>query len=60
MSKFLQAIWTNDDGQDVAEYAIMLAVIALVVITTVELIGTSANSIFSQIASTLSSAAAGS
>ncbi len=60
MKQVINVMWKDDSGQDVAEYAIMLAVIALVVVTTVELIGTSANSIFSKIASTLSSAAAGS
>ncbi len=60
MTEACRQLWKDDSGQDVAEYAIMLAVIALVVVTTVELIGSSANSIFSKIASTLSSAAAGS
>lgn len=44
-------LWSNDDGQDVAEYAVMLAVILVIVIGTVRLIGGNANNVFSQVAS---------
>jgi Flp pilus assembly pilin Flp len=43
---FLRNIWTNDDGQDVAEYALMLAVILVVVVGAVVTIGDNANTIF--------------
>jgi Flp pilus assembly pilin Flp len=46
-------LWSDDSGQDVAEYAVMLAVILVIVIGTVRLIGTSANNVFSQVGSTM-------
>jgi Flp pilus assembly pilin Flp len=39
MVEFLREIWTDDQGQDIAEYAVMLAVILVLVIGTVRLIG---------------------
>ena len=46
-------LWQDEAGQDIAEYAVMLAVILLIVIGTVKLIGTNANSTFSNVASNL-------
>jgi Flp pilus assembly pilin Flp len=43
----------NDDAQDIAEYAVMLAVILVIVVGTVKLIGSSANTVFSQVASSI-------
>ena len=43
----------NDDGQDIAEYAVMLAVILVLVVGTVRLIGSNANNAFSSVASSL-------
>jgi len=57
MKQFLQAvqrILRDESAQDIAEYAVMLAVILLIVIGTVKLIGTNANSTFSNVASNLS------
>jgi Flp pilus assembly pilin Flp len=53
MTQLLTRFWNNDEGQDIAEYALMLAVILVIVITTVSLIGTNANTIFSKVASSL-------
>jgi Flp pilus assembly pilin Flp len=53
MKKLLQNVWMNDDGQDIAEYAVMLAVILVIVVGTVRLIGSQANNVFSQTASAL-------
>ncbi len=53
MSNLLKALWRDDEGQDIAEYAVMLAVILVIVIGTVRLIGTNANNVFSQVASTI-------
>jgi Flp pilus assembly pilin Flp len=44
-------LWSEDDGQDIAEYAVMLAVILVIVVGTVKLIGSRANSVFSEVAS---------
>jgi Flp pilus assembly pilin Flp len=49
--KILRCVWSNDEGQDIAEYAVMLAVILVIVIGTVRLIGGNANNIFSVVAS---------
>ena len=47
----LRQLWADECGQDVAEYAVMLAVILVIVIGTVRLIGGNANNVFSQVAS---------
>ena len=46
-------LWRDEQGQDIAEYAVMLAVILIIVIGTVKLIGSNANSTFSNVGSTL-------
>ena len=46
-------LWSNEDGQDIAEYAVMLAVILVIVIGTVRLIGGNANNVFSSVASSV-------
>jgi Flp pilus assembly pilin Flp len=50
----IRQLWSEDQGQDVAEYAVMLAVILVIVIGTVRLIGGNANNVFSQVSSSLS------
>jgi Flp pilus assembly pilin Flp len=47
----MRQLWTEESGQDVAEYAVMLAVILVIVIGTVRLIGGNANNVFSQVQS---------
>jgi pilus assembly protein Flp/PilA len=51
----ISQLWTDESGQDVAEYAVMLAVILVIVIGTVRLIGTNANTVFSQVGSAIGS-----
>jgi len=46
-------LWADESGQDVAEYAVMLAVILVIVIGTVRLIGGNANNVFSQVGSSM-------
>jgi Flp pilus assembly pilin Flp len=46
-------MWSNEEGQDIAEYAVMLAVILVIVVGTVRLIGASANNVFSQVGSAI-------
>jgi Flp pilus assembly pilin Flp len=53
MSKLIQRLWSEDSGQDIAEYAVMLAVILVLVVGTVRLIGSNANNAFSSVASSL-------
>ncbi len=51
MSNFLHRLWSDEQGQDIAEYAVMLAVILVIVVGTIRLIGGNANNVFSQVAS---------
>ncbi len=51
MSKFIRTLWSDEAGQDIAEYAVMLAVILVLVVGTVRLIGSNANNAFSAAAS---------
>ena len=53
MSKMVHRLWSEDNGQDIAEYAVMLAVILVLVVGTVRLIGSNANTAFSSVASSL-------
>jgi len=51
MTYSAKLLWRNEEGQDIAEYAVMLAVILVIVIGTVRLIGGNANNVFSSVAS---------
>ena len=51
MSGLVKVLWCNEEGQDIAEYAVMLAVILVIVIGTIRLIGGNANNVFSAVAS---------
>jgi len=53
MSTLIQKLWREDAGQDIAEYAVMLAVILVLVVGTVRLIGSNANNVFSSAASAI-------
>lgn len=53
MRHMVLGLWQDDVGQDIAEYAVMLAVILVIVLGTVQLIGTHANTIFSTVASSI-------
>ncbi len=54
MAHLLRKLWSQEEGQDIAEYAVMLAVILVVVIGAIRLIGGNANNVFSAAASDLS------
>ena len=54
MKAVAKRLWQNEEGQDIAEYAVMLAVILVIVIGTIRLIGGNANNVFSQVASSIS------
>jgi Flp pilus assembly pilin Flp len=53
MNHFLRVLWLNEEGQDIAEYSVMLAVILVVVVGTVRLIGANASNVFSQVGSAI-------
>lgn len=52
MRELLRKLW-SDEGQDIAEYAVLLAVILVIVIGTIRLIGSGAQQTFSSVASSL-------
>jgi len=51
MVNLSELFWRREEGQDIAEYAVMLAVILVIVIGTIRLIGSNANTVFSQVSS---------
>lgn len=53
MKEILRNLWLEESAQDIAEYAVMLAVILVIVVGTIRLIGSNANSVFSQVASSV-------
>ena len=53
MTILVGSLWAEEEGQDIAEYAVMLAVILVIVVGTLRLIGSNANTVFSNVASTL-------
>jgi Flp pilus assembly pilin Flp len=53
MKEFVRSLWNDQEGQDIAEYAVMLAVILVIVVGTIRLVGANANNVFSSVASTV-------
>jgi len=53
MTTVVWRLWSETDGQDIAEYAVMLAVILVLVVGTIRLVGSNANNAFSSVASSL-------
>lgn len=53
MRELIGRLWSEEKGQDIAEYAVMLAVILVLVVGTIRLIGSNANTVFSNVASSI-------
>lgn len=53
MRELISRMWSEETGQDIAEYAVMLAVILVLVVGTIRLIGSNANTVFSNVASSI-------
>jgi Flp pilus assembly pilin Flp len=53
MNELIKRMWFEDQGQDIAEYAVMLAVILVLVVGTIRLVGSNANNAFSTVASSV-------
>ena len=53
MKNPLERLWSNQEGQDIAEYAVMLAVILVLIVGTIRLVGSNANNVFSSVASSV-------
>ena len=50
---WVKRLWSEENGQDIAEYSVMLAVILVIVVGTVRLIGSNASNVFSQVGSAI-------
>ena len=53
MAAFLQKLWTDEQGQDIAEYAVLVAAILIIVVGTIRLVGSNSNTVFSNVASSI-------
>jgi Flp pilus assembly pilin Flp len=53
VANLLRKLWSDESGQDIAEYAVMLAVILVIVVGTIRLIGSNANNVFSNVGSAI-------
>ena len=53
MISFMKMFFSNERGQDLVEYALLLVFIALAAIAVLPTLGTAINNVFSQSASTL-------
>jgi Flp pilus assembly pilin Flp len=53
MTNLFRKLWSQEEAQDIAEYAVMLAVILVIVVGTIRLIGGNANNVFSSVASSI-------
>lgn len=53
MKNVMQRVWWSDKGQSIAEYAVILAVILILVVGTIRLVGSNANNTFSQVSSSM-------
>ncbi|MGH9544821.1 MAG: Flp family type IVb pilin [Terriglobales bacterium] len=53
MMSIVRNLWQEDRGQDIAEYAVMLAVILVIVVGTIRLVGSNANNVFSSVGSSV-------
>ena len=53
MKTLVKRLWSNQEGQDIAEYGVILAVILVLVVGTVRLVGSNANNVFSSVSSSV-------
>jgi Flp pilus assembly pilin Flp len=53
LADFLDNVCWREEGQDVAEYAVMVAVILVIAIGTIRLIGSHAGNVFANVGSSI-------
>lgn len=53
MAAFIQRLWSDEQGQDIAEYAVLVAAILIIVVGTIRLVGSNSNTVFSNVASSV-------
>jgi pilus assembly protein Flp/PilA len=51
--EFLRKFWVEEEGQDMAEYALLLVLVALVAIVAITVLGSNVNKVFSNAAACL-------
>ena len=56
MTAKLQTLLKNEEGQDLVEYGLVVALVAFGAVAAMKILGTEISAVFSQISSTLSSA----
>jgi Flp pilus assembly pilin Flp len=56
MRPFIGDLLAGEEGQDIAEYAVMLATILILIVGTAQLVGSKSNTVFSTVARILQSA----
>ncbi len=59
MKDLVARLWTEENGQDLTEYALLLALLALGAIATVHTLATTLNNMFQNSASSVATAAGG-
>ena len=53
MAAFIRELWSEEQGQDIAEYAVLVAAILIIVVGTIRLVGSNSNTVFSNVASSV-------
>ena len=53
MTQWIQNTWQDQRGQGISEYAVMLAVILVITVGVIRAIGSSANTVFSNLGSAI-------
>jgi Flp pilus assembly pilin Flp len=59
MKDLAARLWSEENGQDLTEYALLLALLALGAIATVRSLATTVNNVFQNSASNIATAAGG-
>ena len=57
MRMLLRRLWTDESGQDLAEYALLIVLLTIVVIAALQLLGPTIAQFYNDVATTLQSAA---
>jgi Flp pilus assembly pilin Flp len=53
MAAVIRELWSEEQGQDIAEYAVLVAAILIIVVGTIRLVGSNSNTVFSNVASSV-------
>ncbi len=58
MTKLIKKFWNDEDGATMVEYGLMVALIAIVLILTIQFVATNLDLIFTKVGTELGTAAA--